>query len=63
MEGPRYHLDVARHPGPLEASGVVEALIMEQIEGADAHPGRRQPGQVRATGRNRDIRVGTTEIG
>ena len=58
---PGHHVELARHAGGLQAAGVLEVLLVEQVEVADADPRRRQaargrraaPGRRTAAGRRR----------
>ena len=49
----RHHVHLARHTGGPQLRGVVEVLVVEQVQAASADPGGRQPGQVGAPCRYR----------
>ena len=56
-------MNLAPDAGGFQSAGVGEILVVEQIEGPHAQPGRRQAGEVIAAGGDRAGRVGATEVG
>ena len=52
----RHGDELARDPAGPQPLGVVDILVVEQVEFADPDPCRRQPGQIRAPGRRRVLR-------
>jgi hypothetical protein len=46
-------VEVARDAAVAEPARVFDVLVVEEIEGADADPGRRKTGEILAAGRGR----------